>query len=101
MAYYTPLLGTIPLTLEEIAFIETLAAEADFDTTKIPLISTGTTKPSTTPTAVGELYVNTVDKVAYFATGTSAVTDWRQINITVSASAPTDPAINDLWVDIT
>jgi hypothetical protein len=37
MSYYTPLLGSIPLTLDEIAFIENLAFEAEYNSANVVL----------------------------------------------------------------
>jgi len=37
MSYYTPLLGSIPLTLDEIAFVENLAAEAEYNSANVVL----------------------------------------------------------------
>lgn len=45
-----------------------------------PTISTGTAAPTTTPTKIGDEFVDTTNKKIYFATGTSASTDWTIVN---------------------
>jgi len=42
----------------------------------VPTISTGTTTPSTTPTKVGDIFVDTAGGTLYFAKGTSTAGDW-------------------------
>lgn len=42
----------------------------------MPIISSGTTAPSSTPTKVGDLYINTSGAKLYFAKGTSSSADW-------------------------
>jgi hypothetical protein len=44
-------------------------------------VSTGSTAPSSTPSQVGELYVDTTSGIAYIATGTSSSADWDQITV--------------------
>lgn len=46
----------------------------------IPRISTGTASPATTPTYVGELFVDTTNDTAWIATGTASSADWEQID---------------------
>lgn len=46
------------------------------DASTIPVISTGTAAPTTTPTKVGDMYIDTTNKKLYFSVGTSASTDW-------------------------
>ncbi len=46
----------------------------------LPLISTGTAAPATTPGKVGDIYVDTTNKKLYFATGTSSSADWTIAN---------------------
>lgn len=46
----------------------------------VPLISTGTAAPATTPGKVGDIYVDTTNKKLYFATGTSSSADWTIAN---------------------
>jgi len=41
-----------------------------------PTISTGTAAPLSTPTKVGDIYVDTTNKKLYFAAGTSSSADW-------------------------
>jgi hypothetical protein len=43
-------------------------------------ISTGILAPATTPTKVGNIFVNTVLKKVYVATGTTNSSDWTIIN---------------------
>lgn len=42
----------------------------------VPLISTGTAAPATTPAKVGNIYVDTTNKKLYFAAGTTSSADW-------------------------
>ena len=46
----------------------------------MPLISSGTTAPSSTPAKVGDVYLDTTAKKIYFATGTTDENDWTIIN---------------------
>lgn len=46
----------------------------------MPIISSGTTAPSSTPTKVGDVYLDTTAKKTYFATGTSSSSDWTIVN---------------------
>jgi hypothetical protein len=46
----------------------------------VPLISTGTAAPATTPGKVGDMFIDTVNKKLYFATGTSSSADWTIAN---------------------
>jgi hypothetical protein len=48
--------------------------------TTVPLISTGTAAPATTPSKVGDIFVDTTNKKLYFATGTSSSADWTIAN---------------------
>lgn len=45
-----------------------------------PTISSGTTAPASTPTKVGDVYLDTTAKKIYFATGISSSADWIIIN---------------------
>ena len=47
--------------------------------TGFPKTSTGSTAPATTPTTVGDIYVDTTAGTAYVATGTSSSGDWQEI----------------------
>jgi hypothetical protein len=46
----------------------------------MPLISSGTTAPSSTPEKVGDVYLDTTAKKVYFATGTTDENDWTIVN---------------------
>jgi hypothetical protein len=46
----------------------------------IPLISTGTSAPSSTPSKVGDMYIDTSAQKLYIATGTSSSSDWTITN---------------------
>ena len=50
------------------------------DDLSFPTISTGTSAPTTTPTKVGDQFVDTTNKKLYVATGTTADTDWTILN---------------------
>jgi hypothetical protein len=65
------------LTTQEVVFIQNLSSEANYDSTKVVLVSHGAGAPSSTPTAIGELYVDTTNNVLYFATGTTNSSDWE------------------------
>ena len=89
------------LTLAELIFIQNLAFEAGYDSTKVPLITVGTAAPATAPSAVGDLYVDTVNDHVYIATGTSVVGDWTQVDgggsgggVTVSTPTGTVNSVN-------
>lgn len=41
-----------------------------------PTVSTGTATPSSTPTKIGDIYIDTTAKKLYFASGTSSSADW-------------------------
>jgi hypothetical protein len=45
-----------------------------------PTISTGTSAPTTTPSKVGDVFIDTSAIKIYFATGTSSSTDWTITN---------------------
>jgi hypothetical protein len=45
-----------------------------------PVISTGTSAPGTTPSKVGDIYVDTANAKVYVATGTSSSSDWTVLN---------------------
>jgi len=40
----------------------------------------GAVAPASTPTAVGQMYIDTVAAKVYVSTGTSASTDWKILN---------------------
>lgn len=46
----------------------------------VPLISTGTAAPATTPGKIGDIFIDTTNKKLYFATGTSSSADWTIAN---------------------
>lgn len=60
----------------------TYAAAADpkwrARTADYSLLSSGAGAPSSTPSKVGEIYVDTTNDVAYIATGTASSADWKQ-----------------------
>lgn len=45
-------------------------------------VSSGSGAPSSTPSQVGNLYVDTVGKRAYISVGTSSSADWSELMIT-------------------
>jgi hypothetical protein len=45
-----------------------------------PTISSGTSAPATTPTKVGDMFVDTTGKKIYVATGVSSSGDWTILN---------------------
>ncbi len=49
-------------------------------TVTTPTISSGTGVPGSTPTKVGDIYVDTTNKKLYFATGISSSADWTIAN---------------------
>lgn len=49
-------------------------------TAPTPLVFTGTAAPATTPTNIGDMFVDTVNKKLYVATGTSSSSDWTILN---------------------
>lgn len=64
------------LTLAELVFIQNLASEAGYDSTTVVLVSHGSGAPASTPSAIGELYIDTTGEVLYFAVGTTNSGDW-------------------------
>ncbi len=46
----------------------------------LPAITSGTTAPSSTPTKIGDIYVNTSGSKVYIAKGTSSSADWLILN---------------------
>lgn len=63
------------------------------------IISTGSSAPSTTPTAVGDIYVNTTDDSVYVATGTSSSSDWTQVDGTGGGGVTDHGALSGLGDD--
>lgn len=47
---------------------------------KMPNITTGTAAPTTTPSRIGNMYVDTTNKKIYFATGHASSADWTITN---------------------
>jgi len=47
---------------------------------KTPNITTGTASPTTTPSRIGNIYVDTNNKKIYFATGHASSSDWTVVN---------------------
>lgn len=45
-----------------------------------PTIATGTSAPATTPTKVGDIFVDTTGKKVYVSAGTSSSADWLVLN---------------------
>lgn len=62
-----------------IAATNVQAAINELDAEK-PQISSGTAAPGTTPTKVGDVYIDTNNKKLYFATGTTNSSDWTIAN---------------------
>ena len=74
-------------------------------------VATGTTAPSSTPTAAGDIFVNTTSDVVYVATGTTNSADWLQVSgsgnltnlgdVTITSAATGDFLRYDgaQWVD--
>ena len=65
--------------------------------------STGLTSPVgvQTPTVIGQIYTDTSNNTLWVATGLTN-TSWIAISggLVVSTSAPSNPILNSLWVDI-
>jgi hypothetical protein len=80
MSYYTPLLGSIPLTLDEIAFIQNLASEAGNDSSVVTLVETGSAAPAAAPSSIGDIFVDTTNDNVYISIGTADAADWVQVN---------------------
>lgn len=68
------------LTSAELTFIQDLSAGASDDALNIPVISTGSGAPGTTPANEGDIYVDTSNGNAYIATGAASSADWEQID---------------------
>jgi len=63
-------------TITARAIDEKITADNILDKTLFPTISTGTAAPTTTPTKIGNIFIDTTAKKFYFANGTTASTDW-------------------------
>lgn len=57
-----------------------VTSSGDIIETNQPIITSGTSAPSSTPAKVGDIYVDTSAKKLYFATGTSSSSDWTIAN---------------------
>ena len=66
------------LTNTEHTAVGTIGNKAD--ASDVPLISSGTSAPATTPGKVGDMFIDTVAKKIYIATGNSSSADWIIIN---------------------
>lgn len=53
-----------------------VTSTGDIIETSQPIITSGTTAPSSTPSKVGDIYVDITAKKLYFAAGTSSSSDW-------------------------
>jgi hypothetical protein len=61
-------------------YTDALAKAAAEASALIPIISTGTAAPVSTPSKIGDLYLDTVAAKVYCATGTSSSADWKILN---------------------
>jgi hypothetical protein len=64
--------------------------------------ATASAVPTTTQLALGEIAINTWDGKLYIKknNGTDAIVRIGiDYNITVSTTAPSSPAVNDIWID--
>ena len=62
-----------------------------------PTISSGAGAPSSTPTKVGDIYIDTTGDASYTAVGTSSSTDWQKDNdggLTWEVISTNTPAVN-------
>lgn len=66
--------------LKDTTITGTLNVSGVFTNAGTPTISSGTSAPSSTPTKVGDIYVDTTNLKLYFATGTSSSSDWTIAN---------------------
>lgn len=100
----TPDEGTIiasgtPLTAANLNNIENTVSSLDTDNTanktNITALqnkwSSGSGTPTTVPSAVGLIYIDTTNKGAYISTGTSATTDWEQLDQVTWANVLSKP----------
>lgn len=55
------------------------------DHTQYSLISSGAGAPGSTPSRVGEVYIDTTNDNAYLSTGTASSADWTQVNVMTPA----------------
>jgi hypothetical protein len=51
-----------------------------WDLQSCPVISIGTAAPATTPSKVGNVFIDTTNKKIYFATGVGSSADWTIVN---------------------
>jgi len=66
-------------TIDQLAFLVALANEAGNDPDAVPLVSTGTAAPTTTPSVVGDIFVDATNNKVYVATGTASSSDWTEV----------------------
>lgn len=64
----------------------------------IPNISSGSGAPGSTPSKVGDLYIDTSGNAAYIATGTSSSGDWEQIDVAGGGGGGTTEEQVEDWV---
>lgn len=67
--------------------IDTYITDVDNDLSRVfkvlrsvPNITTGSAAPTTTPSRIGNIYVDTTNKKLYMATGHSSSADWIILN---------------------
>lgn len=83
--------GTIDLVVDEASIDHgSIAGLSDDDHTQYAIISSQAGAPSSTPSRVGAINVNTTGDVAYIATDTASSADWDAISIVGHAHAASD-----------
>ena len=56
------------------------AGLAKIHAANVATITSGTSAPTSTPTALGQIYIDTNDTKVYISTGTSSSADWKLVN---------------------
>lgn len=69
--------------LDGIEALADVTTSAKVSSAGAPIVSSGTVAPSSTPSKVGDFYVDTTAKLAYIATGTASSADWAVLNAPV------------------
>lgn len=88
---------TLLKAIKDLASLET-------DLKKAPTISSGATAPSSIPSKIGDLYIDTTNKKTYIAKGTSSSEDWvLQASSALEArhyvGTTGEPAFQNNWVN--
>ena len=65
-------------SLTELSYVKGTTSSIQTQITAKPTISSGAGTPGSTPTKVGDIYIDTTNDVSYLATGTASSADWTE-----------------------